>query len=110
MEYLLDRGVRESDVFSTRGDFGKYKTLANQVRLFYNALNSPEIIEKIKDRSYQFLEHGAVSTVRRTAKFIAERNKISRPEKEIGQALGALKVMKEQESSNPFGNYGFSLN
>jgi len=89
LEYLLDRGVRDCDVFSAKGDFGSYQNVADRVRLFYNALSSPEIIAQIGDSSHHFLEQQALLTVRETALCVAGKKAIGGIVAIIGQALGA---------------------
>lgn len=76
LEYLMDRGVRRSDVFSAHGNFGDYQNVANQIRILYNVLNSPDLITQIGDSSYHFLEQKAGSTVGETAQCIAARNAV----------------------------------
>jgi hypothetical protein len=111
LEYLLDRGVRDSDVFSAQGDFGDYQTVVNQIRVFYNVLQSPEIIAQIGDTSYHFLEQRAASTVRETAECIAARNSIGGLAGMLGQFFGDLKNQADQpKPKKPSGDCGFSLN
>ena len=73
LEYLLDRGVRDSDVFFTGGKaFEDYQTVIDQTKLLYKALRSPEIINQIKDSSHIILEYHANLEVMETARCIAD--------------------------------------
>jgi|SRR3989344_2059199 len=101
LEYLLNRGVRESDVFSAHGDFKNYQTVANQVRLIYGALNSPKIITGITDRSYQFLEESAEKTIKETAQCIASKDVMGGLAGIIGQILGSMGVEEQEEQREP---------
>lgn len=63
LEYLLDSGVRTSDALSVSGSYKNYQTVANQVRVLYNTLSSPKLMDQIKDTSYDFLKSEADLTV-----------------------------------------------
>ncbi|MFC1682303.1 hypothetical protein ACFL0X_01660 [Nanoarchaeota archaeon] len=64
MDYLLDRKVRDCDVFNVCGEYRDYRNVVNQVGLLYNALNSPQIVGQIRDSSQQFLKSTAIDTIR----------------------------------------------
>ncbi len=66
LEYLIDRGVTRSDVFSAKGDFGNYQNVADQIRLFNNVFGSTRLFSQIVDKSPQMLEDIAASIVRKT--------------------------------------------
>lgn len=98
--YLLDRGVRNSDVFSARGDFGSYQTVANQIRIFYNALNSPDLITQIRDSSCLFLEQKAASTVGETAQCITTRGIVGGLAEIIEKKINECKIPNNQHKTN----------
>jgi len=103
LEYLLDRGVRESDVFSTRGDFESYNDVASQIRILYKALYSPKMIAQVGESSYQFLEQLAASTIEGVARCITAK-------KVIGESLtslfGAFIKPEGKKQKGPFGYSG----
>lgn len=104
LEYLLDRGVIDSNVFSIRGDFGDYKNVANQVRLLYRALTSPERITQIIDTSYRFLEKRAASTVRETAECFGNRDVLGGLSKIVGKIINDFSgEVLSHPQENPFG-------
>ncbi len=104
LEYLIDRGVKNSDVFSAMGDFKDYQNIANQIRLFNNVFGSTELISQILDTSSRSLEIIASSTVKETAEYIREMSK------RIKQFLGEIGEQQPKQKK-PF-NYtkDFSLN
>ena len=65
LDYLVDRGVKDSDVFIVQGNFGDYERVANQIRILSGALGSSESIAQVKDYSPHFLEEEASLTVGR---------------------------------------------
>ena len=76
INFLLENEVRESNVFSVSGDFKDYKIIANQIRLFYNNLDS-EKISQLEDNSYQYLEQKTVLTIAGTAECIGKPKTIN---------------------------------
>ena len=111
LEYLLSRGVKDSDVFSAQGDFNEYETIANQIRLLYKALYSPEIITQMKDSSYQFLEQRAASTIKETARCIASKKFIGSLGEVLEKIIGGIKEDEKDKSRKPFEDCsGSSLN
>ena len=77
LDYLLDRGVKDSDVFSVAGNFGDYQNVTNQIRLLYRALNSLEFMSQVKDTSFQVLGNMASSMMQETVKCILGRDLIT---------------------------------
>ncbi len=75
LEYLLSMGVRDSDVFSVKGDFGGYEDISSQIRMLYNTLRDSDVVSKIKDNSENLLGEIAASAIVHTAGCI-ERQKI----------------------------------
>jgi hypothetical protein len=63
MEYLLDRGVRDCDVFSIRGNFRDYGDVASHARILYRAFNDKKIIEMLRDNSHELLDEKASHTL-----------------------------------------------
>jgi len=102
LEYLMDRGVRDCDIFSAKGDFENYQAVANQIRVLQNVLGSTGLVSQIGDTSYQFLEQRAASTVRETAQCIAARNAIGGLAGIIGQVIGGIGE-QQQPPKKPFG-------
>ncbi len=117
LEYLLARGVRDSDAFQLKGDFGDYQTAANQVRIVGNALNSPEIFAKTRDVSKSFLEGIASSNVQEVSSCLGIGNLMGGGLGIVlGSELGGLgdilqQVLENQEEQeNPYFGSDPSLN
>lgn len=111
LEYLMDKGVKDSDVLSVHGDFREYSVVANQIRLFYNSLKSPEMIRKIRDSSYQFLEEIADSTVSWFAKCLSLSKSLGEIFDTIKQVNGEMDKYSDEEFREKVrGNCGFSYN
>ncbi len=120
LEYLLNKGVRDCDIFSVCGDCEDYKDVANKLRLLYNILNSPELISQIEDSSCQFLEQRADSTVRGTVECITTKKISEGLMGIVGGLIGSLGNLSSQNSKqdrekdksrfNYPGDCGFSLN
>ena len=72
LEYLIERGVRDSDVFTVLNCFENYQDTADQIRTLYKTLVSPEIITQLKDKSSQFLEQRAILTIKELIECAAE--------------------------------------
>jgi len=115
LEYLLDRGVRDSDVFKVSGDYSDYQTVATQLRLLYHILGKSGEIRKIADSSEPFLKSIAARTIKETAGCLSAKKTIG------GLAEGLIERIREmidesQESDdekrrkNLFGKCGFSQN
>lgn len=100
LEYLMDRGVRRSDVFSAHGDFGDYQTVANRVRILYNALNSSDLIAQIRDSSYQFLEQKAASTVGETAQCIVTGSLVGGLAEIIEKKINECEIPSDQHKKD----------
>ena len=110
LEYLLDRGVKASDVFSVAGDFEDYGAVATQVRTLYNVLSSRELIAKIEDCSCKFLEGAAIETVSEVAKCIEAERTCKKIANMVGQVFMVLKKGGQGSPKAPFGDYGYNLN
>ncbi len=107
LEYLLDRGVRDCDVFRVNGDYGNYQTAANQLRSLYDILNSPTNIRKITDYSDYFLKSKAATTIKEVATCLIARNAISN----LAGSLMGMPTEPRTRGIN-FGHHGggYSLN
>ena len=110
LEYLADRGVRDSDVFTVEGHFDNYQVVADQIRLLYNTLGKTGLTSLVCDTSYQFLEQRAASTVMKTAQCIVSRGVMRGLAEIIGQALGNRGGQKEQDPRGKPGNCNYHLN
>ena len=63
LDYLMDRGVKDSDVLAVQGNFGEYGIVTNQIKILSNALNSPHQVAKIKNRTSDFLIEEASANI-----------------------------------------------
>lgn len=115
MEYLLDRGVRNCDVFRINGNYGDYQNAAEQIRLLYNVLNSPQEVRKIEDGSEMFLKTRAANTIEEVVLCFSGRKTISGLFEGLGEIIsptmeGQSGSEQEQEPrvNFPYGDY--SLN
>ncbi len=108
LEYLLERGVRESDILSMQGqgDVGEYKTLADLARLVNDALQSTELITKLRDASDYYKEKKADETVEKfnNTHKLEELEEISRH-----LLLGMVEGIKQQAKREDQAK-GYSLN
>jgi len=59
LEYLVQRGVRDSDVLLATGEYGDYEIVADQVKLIHAALCYPETIHQLMDSSHVILKRKA---------------------------------------------------
>lgn len=87
IEYLLDRGVKDCDVFGMNGKFKEYQDFANQMRMIWNVLSSPEKIRMIRDDSKLSLETEAVDVIKGTARCFLEKKMM---EGSVGGLAGVL--------------------
>lgn len=78
LKYLMDRGVRDCDVFCIRGDFGNYQEIADQIMMLHNSLGSTGLVSQVRDASHQLLEQRAALVVNATARCIAESGAIEK--------------------------------
>lgn len=111
LEYLLARGVRDSDVLSAKGDFGCYQNIANQVMLLRDTFDSSEAVAQIKDISDILLNQQVTLALMETSKCLATRDVINGLDglmKEISKELKEKK--SEDRTKKPFDNCGFFLN
>ncbi len=70
LEYLVDRGVRVSDVFAVHGECQDYSKIAELIRLIYNSLDADKV-KQIIDVSSIFTEAKARATIDATGQCIA---------------------------------------
>jgi len=110
LEYLMDRGVRDSDVFSVQGDFRDYQIVTEQIRLLYSVLGSATgLVSQVKNKSYNFLEDRAAITIRECSRCISGKDVIE----SIGGLAGIIELVLDdstrsgQGEQNPFGGYLF---
>jgi hypothetical protein len=75
VDYLLERGVRDSFVFRVEGN-ENYQEFAEYFRTLYDALAKDNNLGKIEDNSDVFLKSRAALTIKRTAECIGKRNQI----------------------------------
>lgn len=108
MDYLIDRGVKNCDVFRIMGNYGDYQNAANQVRLLYNSLFSSDIVRKINDQSDHFLRSKAALTINETAKCISRgmmSPSLGGLVESLKQGIGVIVDMtngSDEEESNGF--------
>ena len=95
LEYLLDRGVKDCDVFKIKGDYGNYQNAVNQIRLLSNVLNSPADVRKIADKSDMFLISKAAITLKDTAKCLFAGNAIKSFTEGLKEAIESLQNGEE---------------
>lgn len=108
LEYLLQRGVRDCDVFKATGNYGDYDTLANQVRLLYNIFSFPENVNLLPDNSELEIRAKAVKTILTTASCIAGRRMFGDLADQISKCLrGSEEQPKEDSFKGKFGGFDF---
>jgi len=99
LQYLSNKGVRDSNLFVVRGEFEEYQIVANQIKLLYNTLNSSEMVGKVRDISNEILENCSSLAVSGVAQKIEEVNLIG---KEINRLMdlfyGGLEEEEQEEA------------
>jgi len=83
MKYLLDREVRDCNLFKIKGRY-EYDKAAGQIHFLYDSLKSSEKIGKITDISGKFLKEKAAETVSTFAMCVAKAKEIEK----IGDYFG----------------------
>src|SRR3989344_5903228 len=73
--YLLQSGVRESDVMTARGNYENYSNVIKHVDLLHNALydDRQSKINMLKDKTRDLLQARAAQTMQNTARRILEQ-------------------------------------
>ncbi|MBT3866088.1 hypothetical protein HOF78_03230 [Candidatus Woesearchaeota archaeon] len=104
LDYLIDRGVKVSDVFTAKGDFEDYEMVANQIRILSNTLSPSNRIAQVRDESINRLEEEASLTLGQLYQCTASKES-------IGGIIGELSAIVQQafknmNQENPMGSTG----
>ena len=108
IEYLLDRGVRDSFVLYAEGEFGDYQNVVNQIRTFYNTLPSLKTISQVvPDSSSSLLEKKASLTAGTVARCLTGSDEAFEGLKGIiGKAIQGFGSMGGAKNPLEEGNLG----
>jgi hypothetical protein len=88
LKYLLDRGVRNSDVLKIECDREEYLDAVKNLELIYSVLNSSGNINNLKDDSKMFLIYEAVGTLSGFGSCVSGAESFERLSKTLKKKLG----------------------
>lgn len=102
LDYLMERGVKDSDVFSVQGNFEAYEVVTNQIRMLSTALNSPHELAKIKNHTGAFLNEEASANLGMVVQCISATDVVGG----LGEILQqAFENMGTENPMDPTGDY-----
>ena len=106
--YLLDRKVKDSDLFSVTGDYEDYKIVANHIRLLSNVLSSPEDMMQIRDASHEILQMKAARTLKETIDCRRSSETVGKLTEVLEDIINSINI--PHNLRKPFGPEDASLN
>jgi len=109
LEFLLQRGVRDSDVFRISGEYGDYKQFAERCLELYPSLAPKEKMANVRDVSNSLLRSRAAQTLKGVAECFQKRRVMLEIGDDIGEALkGAFGKGIPKKGDMPPGFPGFT--
>ena len=107
VEYLLQREVRDSNVFSLGGNLWRYESFAKTVRAVYDALSADRALNLLEDISSQVLDGKSARTIRSTARCIEATAIVESLEKTLGSVTEQLKNAKPEDIDEETNSRGY---